>query len=125
MAGGANDVSAMSGSSGLGLGSGQSAVVAQSDPSSFATWILGMTPPSYSSGTGIDPRATGSPVLYEDLYEAQNGINGNQFQYLGYFTLDPNGPQTLTFTAVPEPASAALAGLGMAAVLILRRAKRI
>jgi hypothetical protein len=125
MASGANDVAAMSGPSGLNLGAGQSAVIPQNDPSSFATWVLGSAPPTYFSATGIDPRGNGGPVLYEDLYAAQNGVNGNQFQYLGYFALDPNGSQTLTFTSVPEPSSAAFLAIGALAGIWLRRAKRI
>jgi hypothetical protein len=124
MANGANDVGAMSGPSGLNLSAGQSTVVPQNDPSSFQTWVLSTVPPSYFSATGIDPRGAGSPALYEDLYQAQNGVNGNQFQYLGYFSLDPNGAQTLTFTAVPEPSTAALIAIGAVAGLYLRRGKR-
>ncbi len=128
MASGANDVGAMSGPSGLNLSAGQSATVAQSDPNSFSTWILGTTPPSYFSGTGIDPRAaTANSMLYEDLYRARDGANGNQFDYLGYFTLDPNGAQSLTFTpsAVPEPSASALVGLGGLLLMRLRRQSRI
>jgi hypothetical protein len=121
MASGANDVGAMSGSGGLNLSAGQSAIVAQNDASSFRTWILSTTPPSYYSGTGIDPRGTASPVLYEDLYRAQNGVNGNQFDYVGYFTLDPNGANSLTFTAVPEPSAVGLLAIGGLALLRCRR----
>jgi len=123
IASGANDVGAMSGPGGLNLSAGQNAVVPQSDAASFRTWILSTTPPSYFSGTGIDPRGTDSPALYEDLYRVQNGVNGNQFDYLGYFSLDPNGAQTLTFTPVPEPSTAGLFAIGAVAGLCLRRTK--
>src|SRR5262249_37198514 len=89
MAQGANNVAAMSGPSGLNLSAGQSITVAQADPNSFNTWILSTTPPSYLSQSGLDPRGTTTgSVIYEDLYRARNNVNGNNFDYLGYFTLD-------------------------------------
>jgi hypothetical protein len=124
MANGANDVAAMSGTSGLNLGAGQFTTKPQSDANSFNTWILSSTPPSYSSGTGIDPRgATGGSVLYEDLYQARNNVNGNNFAYIGYFTLDMRGPGSLTFSpsTVPEPSSVALLVGGAAIMAWLRR----
>jgi hypothetical protein len=117
MANGANNVAAMMGGSGLNLSSGQNTSVSQSDPNSFNTWILSTTPPSYFSATGVDPRgATGGSVLYEDLYQARNNFNGNNFTYLGYFTLDVSGPGSLTFSpsTVPEPSTSALLAAGAA-----------
>lgn len=122
MASGANDVAAMA--NGLNLSSGQSTLISQSDVNSFNTWVLSSTPPSYFSGTGIDPSAaTGGAALYEDLYRAVNNVNGNGFDYLGYFTLDPNAIQQLTFTpvGVPEPGTYALLGVGGWLLYVLRR----
>jgi hypothetical protein len=128
MANGANDVAAMSGVSGLNLSAGQSTTVSQSDPNSFNTWILSSTPPSYFSATGIDPRgSTGGSVLYEDLYRARNNVNGNSFEYLGFFTLDMGGSPSLTFTpvAVPEPSAYSLfAGCGLLLLLFRYRSRQ-
>jgi hypothetical protein len=123
MANGANRVGALAGPTGLGLSAGQSTTVAQSDPNSFNTWILSSTPPSYLSDTGIDPRGTSAgSTLYEDLYRAQNGINGNAFEYLGFFTLDTASSPNLTFTptGVPEPGPVTLAVLGSFLLFVLR-----
>ena len=130
MAGGANDVAAMINNVNGGISAGQSTTVAQSDPNSFSTWVLSTVPPSYLSSTGIDPRAstTGS-VLYEDLYKAANNVNGNNFSYLGYFTLDTTSGASLTFTPidfvpVPEPTTyGVFAGVGLLALMFRRHVK--
>jgi hypothetical protein len=128
MANGANDVAAMMGASGLNLSAGQSMTIAQADPNSFNTWVLSTTPPTFGTGTGLDPRgSTGGSVLYEDLYRARNGVNGNSFEYVGSFTLDTSGSPSLSFTpsAVPEPGTAVLLGSGLLLFLMrLRSARR-
>jgi hypothetical protein len=124
MGNGANTVGAMMGPSGLNLSAGMHTSVPQNDANSFNTWILSTTPPSYFAGTGLDPRgSTGGSVLYEDLYQARNGVNANNFAYLGYFTLDMSGAGTLTFSpsTVPEPSSVALLAGGAALMAWLGR----
>jgi hypothetical protein len=128
MASGANDVAAMMGASGLNLGAGQSMTMAQADPNSFNTWVLSTTPPTFGTGTGLDPRgSTGGSVLYEDLYRARDGVSGNSFEYVGFFTLDTSGSPSLSFTpaAVPEPGTGVLLGGGFLLLLMrLRSARR-
>jgi hypothetical protein len=120
MGSGANDVKSMI--NGLGLTGGGSTTVLQADPNSFSAWVLSTTPPSYESGTGIDPRGYGSgSTLYEDLYRADSS---GAFSYTGYFTLDAgNGNLTFTPSAIPEPSSLAFAGAGLAIFWSLRRFK--
>ncbi len=128
LANGANDVAGMV--NGLSLSAGGNTTVSQSDPNSFFTWVLSTTPPSYLSGTGIDPRgSTSGSVLYEDLYRAANNVNGNAFAYLGYFTLDTTGSGSLTFTpqavVVPEPSTFSLLAGGVLMGFLFRlRLKR-
>jgi hypothetical protein len=127
MGSGANNVAAMAGPGGLNLSAGQSTTVAQSDPNSFNTWMLSSTPPSYLSGTGIDPQTTtAGTILYADLYRGINGVNGNNLDYQGYFTLDLSGTASLTFTpaGVPEPATWALLAGGCLLLISLRRPLR-
>jgi hypothetical protein len=117
MGSGANGVKSMI--NGLPLSAGAGTTVPQTDPNSFNTWVLSITPPSYQSGTGIDPRAFGSSsVLFEDLYHADSSGN---FSYTGYFTLD-TGNDVLTFTpaAVPEPSAIGFIAAGLALFWLLR-----
>ena len=70
--------------------------------------------PTFTSGTfygdtGINPDAAvaTNSVLYEDLwYVSNNSISTKKpFTYLGYFTLNPTGSPSLTFTPTNAPAS--------------------
>jgi hypothetical protein len=68
--------------------------------------------PTFASGTfygdtGINPdSAVGTnSVLYEDLWYVSNGSSSvkKPFTYLGYFTLNPAGSPSLTFTSTNVP----------------------
>jgi len=101
------------------------------DPSPGAQGSSGVTVPTYSSGavtfevfvTGTKGAITyngfSSPVVVSaltsppgDLFYNNTGITANPMQ-LSAFTVNP----------VPEPTTLALAGLGMASMLVIRRRK--
>jgi len=62
------------------------------------------TTPSGFAGGGV-------PII-SDLYGMEPNAGGTPGDYLGFFTLNPDG--SMTFTTVPEPRASALAAVGLA-----------
>jgi len=83
---------------------------------------------SFLSESGLNPDSaigTGS-VLYEDLWyttDSQQGTaHAQPFTYLGYFTIDFTGESAdVTFSPVPEPGTAMIAGISGLSLVFLRR----
>jgi hypothetical protein len=68
-----------------------------------------IAPGTFYGDTGINPDSSvgTSSVLYEDLWYVSNSSSSvkKPFTYVGYFTLNPTGSPSLTFTPTNAPAS--------------------
>jgi hypothetical protein len=117
-----------------GLVNGHSVNVVRGDAQSWSSVISQndqTVAGSFYGDTGINPNGnTGTGLLlYEDLYQELKGA-GQNFVYMGYFTLSDNGSAvSLTFTpsglAVPEPSVyGLLAGAGLLLVSLRHQIRR-
>jgi hypothetical protein len=75
---------------------------------------------NFGSNNNIEQNTPGSftSPVQSDLYEMDPGSAGS---YLGYFQLDPDGTLTFNPTAVPEPTTLSMAGIGIMALVAARR----
>jgi hypothetical protein len=86
------------------------AVIPSSDSSSYTQigGTFGDLNGTFGQGSSENSSATPFSTQRSDFYEIHP--NGGNATYLGYFDFDSNG--ALSFTAVPEPGSLSLFGLG-------------
>jgi len=108
-----------------GTANTSAAAVLQSNSKSYTTEenVNG----SFGLGT-IDGELGGSSPTVLDIYKLAGSSLGGTSTLLGYFTMTSSGPSqaTTTFTAVPEPSTYAMLGMGALGILFLaRRGRRL